>query len=402
MSKSLYCPLMWHNMCISTKGRTKPCCHAKTIDSWKSTDFLDGINQERFNESRKLLDEGFFPEECETCKVNEEQGFVSPRLKSIRLDEYNLNEPSLKTLDVKFNNTCNLGCIMCSPESSSILESLYKNQNRNNIPLFLNDSHQKLSNFKFREEDKKKFIKKAAEDGLEELKVTGGEPFASIDFIEILNWLYNNGYSKNMTLSITTNGTKFNKNLIKILSTFKRLKINISLDGTGKVYDYIRKGSNWDKIYHNLTMFSDFKKNNPQIFNKHGSHISLTFVLQFANIMNIKDFALVSDHLNFDFYIDINLRPLDSELSAKFAPKNVKEIAIKDCQSLYKTLTKLTHIGEIDKVIEYLESIYDVLDLNKQKKLRSTIDIVDNIHSCDFQEYLHKEQIKFLKEIKNV
>lgn len=397
MSKSLYCPLLWHNQCISTKGKTKPCCYSNTISSWKDVDFLDGIHQDKFSQSRKLMQNGVFPDECETCKINEEQGIVSPRLKSIRIDEYKLDEPKLKTLDVKFNNTCNLGCVMCSPESSSILESLYKD--RDSIPIFLNNPRQQISEFEFREKDKKDYIKKAVQEGLEELKITGGEPFASADFMEILYWLYDNGYSKKMTLSIITNGTKFNKKIVKMLSSFYRLKINISIDGTGKIYNYIRKGSEWDKIYHNLLLFADFKRNNPQIFNKPYSYMSLTFVLQFLNMLNIKNFALISKSLDLDFHIDVNLRPSDSELSAKFAPKKIKDIAINDCQSLYNDLSKQTHLGEINKVVDYLQSIYDISNFNKQMQLRSTINTLDNIHNCHFENYLEVEQIQFLKEL---
>ena len=74
---------------------------------------------------------------------------------------------------------------------------------------------------------------------LKHLKVTGGEPTITKEFFRLVDYAVENGYSKNINLYVTTNGTRFTKDFLKKLSSFKQLFFSVSCDGFGETYEYI-------------------------------------------------------------------------------------------------------------------------------------------------------------------
>lgn len=391
----MYCHYLWKHQCITTKGWTKPCCYADTTEEWKKVDFNDGLTEKRFEKARLELESGIFPECCRGCKENEDQGLESPRLRAIKKDSSVITTPKLTSIDIKFNNTCNLGCIMCTPNDSSTIEKLYKKSD--NLPVFLEkESFFPDKPIDYKEKEKEEYVKKIAQNNLRELKVTGGEPFASINFINTIEWLVDNGISKDIILQFNTNGTKYNKRIVENLHNFKKLKIVISVDGTGKNYNYIRKGSRWTEIERNLNLFSQFKKDNLSFFQNSESDIAISCVLQFCNMCNIKSLVEYCRKLELSFYADINLRPSNSELDVKFAPKHLKDILLHDCNRLLNTLDKPNYIAEIKKVKNYIEKNYNLSSTKKQNDLKKTISRLDQIHGSNYKNYLEKPLIDWL------
>lgn len=392
----MYCPYLWKHQCITTKGWTKPCCHADTTDEWKKVDFAEGLHANSFVTARNRLESGIFPECCKTCKDNENQSLESQRLRAIIKDPEVITSPELTSLDIKFNNKCNLGCIMCSPNDSSILEDLYKHSD--NLPIFAEkDAYFPNKPIDYMEDKKEEYIKTIAANGLKELKITGGEPFASIHFVRIIEWLIDNDFAKNITLQFNTNGTKYNRSIIEKLHHFKKLKIIISVDGTGDTYNYIRKGSEWNKTLQNLKLFSSFKKDNLSFFKDSGSYIAISCVLQFCNITNIQSLVQTCIDLDLPFYIDINLRPENNELDAKYAPTHLKDILLSHCDLLFNKLKQEDQIAEIKKVKKYLQINYNAYSIGKKKDLKETMRRIDMIHNTEFKNFLDKPLIEWLQ-----
>ena len=57
-------------------------------------------------------------------------------------------------------------------------------------------------------------------------------------------------------MNLSTNGTIYDDELLdKILTNFKGLGFNISIDGIENQFDYIRHGNNWDNVKSNLDKF---------------------------------------------------------------------------------------------------------------------------------------------------
>ena len=103
-------------------------------------------------------------------------------------------------------------------------------------------------------------------NGLIYYKVTGGEPMACKYFMECIDWIIENDYAKNMVLFFTTNGIKFNKKLMNKFIKFKQINFTVSIDGTEKIYDYIRYHGSWDKIQKSMDLVQSYKDRYPEKF----------------------------------------------------------------------------------------------------------------------------------------
>jgi glutamate-1-semialdehyde 2,1-aminomutase len=85
--------------------------------------------------------------------------------------------------------------------------------------------------------------------------VLGGEPLIMTQVLEMLEFLVHEKLAKDIVLRVVTNCTVCNDRLLALLSEFKEIKISLSIDGIGKVNDYIRFPSHWNKIEENALKF---------------------------------------------------------------------------------------------------------------------------------------------------
>ena len=109
------------------------------------------------------------------------------------------------------NNECNLNCKHCRVSE--------KNDN------------EKLSL-----KEAKSLLAECWYNGITMLNLSGGEPFLRDDIFEILDYA-----EKFEDIVITTNGTLLNKEKCKKLSTYKNIKLSISLDGLEETHDKFRR-----------------------------------------------------------------------------------------------------------------------------------------------------------------
>ena len=88
--------------------------------------------------------------------------------------------------------------------------------------------------------------------------------------------------------------------LIICLIYFKFCRFRISIDGTNKVYDYIRYPFNWDALNKSVNlMFSHFKKKGT-LENK--VSIGFSIVAQPYNIFNLDDIYIWASNLYSTYY----------------------------------------------------------------------------------------------------
>ena len=93
------------------------CCASKNVTSDSINDFW---HSDYIKNVRSKMLKGEYVKECTSCYQSEEQGQISLR------NHYNnrykdFSENNLPTaLDLDFSNLCNLKCIMCGPDRSSM------------------------------------------------------------------------------------------------------------------------------------------------------------------------------------------------------------------------------------------------------------------------------------------
>ena len=134
---------------------------------------------------------------------------------------------------------------------------------------------------------------------LEYVKILGGEPFITPNFIRFLDYLSERSDPKNIILEIATNGTSLpSRDVLERMNRFKMNYINVSLDSYARSNDYQRWGGShevtfknaqeYGKIFDNVYVTfhstvsvltaNDLSTTINIIRDTHGYHVSIDFV----------------------------------------------------------------------------------------------------------------------------
>lgn len=391
------CPLPWVHMTINTCSTVQPCCmsyleHDKM--TWRKSDFIEGLESEVYKEMRNQLLNDEWPKICQVCKWKEAEGLKSPRqttLGKTSIPKTNYDIPHLKYIDIKFSTKCNLACRMCHPSDSSRIEDIFRDKPKDEMPHFLRNRPLYIEDS--REIEKKEFVKNAIDNGLEVLKVTGGEPFASRAFLDIIDWCIENEFNKNLQIMLTTNATKFNKPLLNKLSKFRRVDFNISMDGTKEVYNYIRWGSNWDLFNKSIDNLKEFIKAYPKVF----SQPRVSAILQPYNLYDIVNMYHWSIRSKLFFSVDYQLKPDTSELNVKYLSGDILKSAA------YEIVTKCDKSWYDHQVredlIDYLMLEHEENETKHNELLETTL-VLDKQRNQDYH-CLDSRIVEFLDSVRN-
>jgi len=276
------CSLPWSNIDVTPEGFIRPCCkitmnddsfniHRKEIKDYFNSKFLDQLKQDLM--SNKL------PEVCSRC-AGEEKNYI----KSFRqvwndrfendLSDYEIDQ-GIITVDISPSTVCDLKCIMCSSFCSTKWRKEYydvygidnkpsKEFNANIIAILFDH----MKNLKY-------------------IQIGGGEPMMSVLLppYDILQYYIDKGTAENIIISINTNANHFpSEELIGLLQKFKRVNIDISLDGFEEKNEYIRFPSNWQITEKNLKLFNELEKVNKKF------RVGLGHTLSAYNIYYLPEF----------------------------------------------------------------------------------------------------------------
>jgi len=288
MSNSTGCQAAYHSICVNPTGTLEPCCQY-IPDYSKPT--------HRYNEFEQYINDipaqmhldasaGIEHAGCQKCYREEKHGWRSLRQWQndwypSDVTEVSVNNP-IYDLELRLGNFCNLKCIMCGPDqSSSIAAERYAHHEK-----FIKiDARMPTGDMPYywKEEDFKKFAQQVLTKNAQRVNITGGEPFIIPEVVKFLEMLVPR--ANDLTLSFNTNLTEVSAKLLAMLQKFKRVNINISLEGIGAMNDYVRYPSRWADIESNIQLL---KKELPQ------ARLEINHVLQHTSVYalpGLVDFA---------------------------------------------------------------------------------------------------------------
>lgn len=199
-------------------------------------------------ELKSVMASGQWHSICERCKIEEERGAESMRQKSLR--RYSGAKGRIEFLEFTLSNKCNLACRMCNHK----LSTTWGDYARQNPGLWKDEV---TPFFEHNLDQIKKWLEGSDLNYLRRVKVAGGEPFMSKRFFEFIDWLIDEGYSKNISLQFITNGTFYSDKIIEKFKRFGELDVQMSIEGTGKLEEYIRQGTDWEIKRRNIDKWLD-------------------------------------------------------------------------------------------------------------------------------------------------
>lgn len=284
-----WCINPYINISIHPKGVIKPCCmsdHEYITDSGSQylsqenvINFLNSKNRQIFIAD---LEKGIQRKECKSCWQEEAAGKESKRLRDNQIYATESLEHPL-VMDLSLGNTCNLKCRICSPTHSSLwmLEEAAI-QFPSNQKKFLHDSRWKISKESFDENNTlfwNNIIKLLSH--VKKLDFAGGEPFYLDKHWDIVRHCVDSGISKQQHVHYNTNGTIYPQKYMPLLEEFNLVDIQISSDGIGKKFEYLRHPAVFDEVEKNIGKFIEARNKS-----KTNWRLSICITISAFNVYN--------------------------------------------------------------------------------------------------------------------
>ena len=355
--KSVYCTAPWNGLTVRENGQVKTCCiglkllgnlNTQSIQEIENSKILQQIKQDMLSGSPNL-------ENCKCCvQLDQHTGYAPTR------EHYNKNYPTisdslkLQSLDIRWNNVCNLGCLYCNPTFSNTWSD------RLGIDIT-------TPPVKPYQDDLLEWILERA-DHIKELMLVGGEPMLMKQNYELLKVL-----PLDCQISIITNLSYDLKNLPCLPDLLKRpadkILWNISGENTHQQFEYVRQGADWNQFEKNIKFLGQHWANSLtlgmvySIFNA----VDLLEIVKIFRSLGIQKFNLLP--VNEHNPINVSFMPAPIRLLAKQVLDQVLEYHY---DSLHPEDQDLYPIIGFDQVSKHLEHggghITGLADFQKQIK----------------------------------
>ena len=199
---------------------------------------------------------------CSGCQYNEDTKGRSLRTYSNnQLQDIDATDKSIAWAIVNSGSICNLACRMCGPGPSSKWVSHLRNNNHrfdlNEVATY-QAGYRMDSHFMIDDKTMNMLYTHVLTSKLRYISFAGGEPTQSYRTEEIIQYLIEKGFARNMKMHVITNATRpFTDSWKDALEEFKDVEISVSMDGTHDNYDYIRHGANFDQVMENILDIKD-------------------------------------------------------------------------------------------------------------------------------------------------
>ena len=349
-------------------GAICACCRSHPVGFIQDATLEDIWNNDTMQRIRRQVLNGERPAECEPCFSLEDQGVESLRQRHIagRIPEARINlypnaMDALKedytmpfeipTIELKLNNLCNLKCRMCHPMDStawndwSEVKEFYKAEG--NIMYAIVEEH---------DLERKPFLDKFQDSpewwaSLEKLlpyfrrvEFAGGEPLMDPQHYRILDMLA--PYGHQIEIKYATNLSmlgKSNRTVWEYWPKFKSVAVNVSIDGIGTSYEYIRGNASWTELINNIKQIQTI----PNI-----SRIVGAVTVQVSNVLILdKMIEYFLDDLGIVFHTHRVEYP--KLLSAQVLPRELQVLAITKLRAVQENLSEFKMIKQHPELLTY-------------------------------------------------
>ncbi|HEX3464166.1 MAG TPA: twitch domain-containing radical SAM protein [Candidatus Elarobacter sp.] len=267
------CIIPWTNFVVRPDGTAGFCCEVSpplTLDGTTpghlTRDGADALwNAPEIVGVRAAMARGAKPAACRVCWDREAEGGISRRILMNdsyrawlghaieRLPEigaetgYRL-EGSAEHFILDMGNVCNLKCRSCSGISSSRIaaDRVHAAWNGQDTSP---DEVIRVNGVRWSDDigALAAMLEAAAERDIT-VTLMGGEPFLMPNVWKLISRLVESGASRRIYLGLLSNGQQIHPKLAEIVPQFRGVNVSLSIDGHGKLYEYLRHGASWETL----------------------------------------------------------------------------------------------------------------------------------------------------------
>lgn len=263
--RPLMCKAPWSQLNVGPMGDLKMCTVSKQHNSfiYEVDSLTDYFNSDTINDIRKSFINNKWHKSCVTCEKNRNNG-IPAHLDNTHYtkmpwsdENFLADQKQILSLEYTPSNLCNQSCAMCGSIYSSKWIGYDKQAKAEGLEFRegsgLTNLHSKA--FQSSERDLEKILEILP--NIKSLALKGGEPFADPRNIRILKEIVDKKYK--MEILIVSNLAVISEEILDILEKLNSnpdiyLKVTASIDGTDKVYDWIRS-TPYEKTLENMETY---------------------------------------------------------------------------------------------------------------------------------------------------
>lgn len=389
MKSKTFCMHPFTGLATRSDGAVMACCRSHPV-GWIQDQTLEEIwNNEVMQRIRQQVLSGDRPPECAPCFNLEDQGVESlrqrhtagvipearinlyPNALDALQDDYTMPF-EIPTMEIKLNNLCNLKCRMCHPMDSTSWNDYNK----------VEDFYVKENNYMVDEIRKLDLINKPYLGKFDDnpnwwnsfekllpyfrrVEFAGGEPLMDPYHFKILDMLA--PYGDNIEIKYATNGTKLGikggRTVHDYWPKFKSVAVNVSIDGIGDSYEYIRGNADWSILIDNIKEMQKFDNI---------SRIVGAVAVQVSNILVLdKMIKYFLDDLGIVFYTNMVNYP--KVLCPQVLPDELKELAIQRLEAVKLDVPNYKYVKEnpilLNITLGQIQGVINFIRANDQSDL---------------------------------
>jgi organic radical activating enzyme len=428
-----FCAAKWYNVSIWLgNGRTASCHHplAHSIPRTELDNNPSALHNTQFKkEQRKLMLNGERPAECSYCwrvedaakkdsgifsdRVYQTQRYTEEEINAIKNMPWDANVIP-KTVELAFDNLCNLACSYCNAEFSSTWhqdisrKGPYENMKTSGGHTFKNTGHHAMPYGS--KNQRNPYIEKfytwfeEIRGGLQELRVSGGEPARSPSFWQLLEMCNNETFDFAVNSNLIMDDERI-ETLINAAKNFKSFDVYTSAESIGKHGEFVRDGFEWDTWERNLFKLHE----SPNI---RSVHIMMT--ISALSVWTIDQFMdkIINWRKRFsqkeEFFMSVNILRFPSFQSINIIDKENKlMIADKIESALNRNREYMIgwEANQYERVITYLRDVdksYEDTDVieNKHHDFKNFIEQYSVRREMPLDEYLPTEFLNWFNTLK--
>jgi len=428
-----FCAAKWYNVSIWLgNGRTASCHHplAHPVPKKELEKSASALHNTQFKkEQRKKMLAGERPAECGYCwkvedaaqdeTINSDRIYQTARyteeeikaLKDIPWDK-NVNP---KTVEICFDNLCNLACSYCNSEFSStwskdiVKNGEYKNMVTDGGKTYRQDGSIAMP-FGNKNEGNiyvKRFFDWFPEikDGITELRVSGGEPSRSPSFWKLIDMSDNEKFALAVNSNLIMEDSRLDR-LVEAGKKFEKLDIYTSAECMYKNQEFVRDGFEWD------TWEKNVKK---AVASPHINGMYVMMTISLLGIWTVDKFVKqivewkkeVND--KHAFFMSVNILRFPSFQSVTMLPQIIKEDLANRIEKVmkeeYDWINDLER-NQLKRLLIYLRRVDSSMeDVDAYSKKRNDlINFVDQYavrRNKPVEEYMPQEFNDWYQQLKN-
>lgn len=275
--------------------------------------------------------------------LGEQTKILGTELRAVDVLDKNFYSQGPMQLAIKVGNVCNLRCRSCNSADSVTLS--IEGQ-------YYADNYGLHDNFWLLETEPKVFTEEQIDEiismcgNVRRIEFYGGEPLVDKQMPQLLKRLVELDLAKNIQLNISTNIThRMDDDLIDTLGNYEQVNINLSIDGWGDQFTYLRHPAEWAKVYANIQWFVELRDS---------KRIRMSLLPAITvTIMNVYDLPELIVNIKRDFKLPVFLilAGHPAYFSIKNMPRQIADSVIKKLQAY--------DINELAPVIRALETSED-------------------------------------------